>query len=308
LDQQGYAMTQEPNMPSQRPSDPFAVLAPVYDRMGFLTLTGQHLARKAAGQPGEQVLDVATGTGTAALEAARMVTVTGQRGEGHVTGLDLSAAMLAQARARAQVSGLGNLSFVEGDAMKLPFPDGSFDLVLCASALFFMPDMLAALREWKRVLRPSASNPGGSNPGGSNPSASNPSGSNQGGRVGFTAFAPGLMAPLPALWAARLATVNLKPPGPPIHRLPSPEQAAALLTQAGFVAVHADVETLAYSLERPEDRWADIESGLEGLPLRELSAEVGARIRAEHLAELQPLFGGAALTVPLPLIMAFGRR
>lgn len=263
-------MTKPPASP-----DPFGALAPTYDRMGFLTLTAQHLARAAALQPGMRVLDVATGTGTVALAAAQTVGTGGT-----VVGLDLSAAMVEKARAR---TGAGAVSFQTGDAMHLPFEDASFDAVLCASALFFMPDLAAALREWGRVLKP-------------------------GGRVGFTAFAPGLMAPLPAMWAARLKTVDLVPPGPPVGRLPSPEKARELLEEAGYTGIRADTEPVSYLLEHAEHRWDDIEAGLEGLQLRELSPEVQADLRAAHLAELASLFASGPLTVSLPLIVAFGTR
>ncbi len=263
-------MTQHPASP-----DPFGALAPTYDRMGFLTLTAQHLAQAAALQPGMRVLDVATGTGTVALEAARVVGPAGS-----VVGLDLSAAMLEKARARAGAEGV---TFQTGDAMSLPFADASFDAVLCASALFFMPDLVAALREWGRVLKP-------------------------GGRVGFTAFAPGLMAPLPPMWAAALAPHGLKPQGPPIGRLPSPEKARELLEGAGYSDIRAEVDFVPYRLETAEHRWDDIEAGLEGLPLAGMSPEMVADIRVGHLADLQPLFAAGPLTVTLPLIVAFGTR
>ena len=263
-------MTQQPASP-----DPFGALAPTYDRMGFLTLTAQHLAHAAGLQPGMRVLDVATGTGTVALAAAQAVGPAGS-----VVGLDLSAAMLEKARVRAGAEGV---TFQTGDAMHLPFEDASFDTVLCASALFFMPDLVAALREWGRVLVP-------------------------GGRVGFTAFAPGLMAPLPAMWAARMKTIDLVPPGPPVGRLPSPEKARDLLDEAGYTQIRAGVEPVPYLLQHPEHRWDDIEAGLEGLQLRELSPEVQADLRGRHLAELAPLFASGPLTVSLPLIVAFGTR
>ncbi len=268
--------SQTPEAPGHPAPDPFGAIAASYDRMGFLTLTARHLVQAAALQPGERVLDVATGTGSAAMAAAVAVGPGGT-----VVGLDLSAPMLAQARLRA--AGLPGLNFVEGDAMQLPFPDHDFDVVLCASALFFMPDLVAALREWRRVLRP-------------------------GGRVGFTAFAPGLMSPLPAMWAAALAPYGLKAAGPPIGRLPSPERAGELLREAGFTVEGAAVEPLPYRLDQPEDRWADIEAGLEGLALRDLPPATRAALRDGHLAQLGDLFAGQPLTVEVPLIVAFGRR
>ena len=94
--------------------------------------------------PGDRVLDVACGTGVVAREAARRL---GERGR--VVGLDASACMLDRARAAAP-----GVEWREGDAAALPFPDESFDDVLCQAALMFLPDRVGALREMRRVLRP----------------------------------------------------------------------------------------------------------------------------------------------------------
>lgn len=97
----------------------------------------------AAVAPGMRVLDVACGTGVVAREAADRV------GDAAVTGLDVNPAMLAVAR-RVR-PGLG---WCEGDAADLPFPDGSFDAVLCQMALMFVPDPARAVREMARVAAP----------------------------------------------------------------------------------------------------------------------------------------------------------
>ncbi len=95
---------------------------------------------------GERVLDIACGTGIVARTAARRV---GRRGS--VIGLDISAPMLEAARAAAAREGV-SVEWREGSALKLPFPDGAFDLVLCQQGLQFFPDRPMALREMCRVL------------------------------------------------------------------------------------------------------------------------------------------------------------
>jgi ubiquinone/menaquinone biosynthesis C-methylase UbiE len=94
---------------------------------------------------GCRVLDVATGTGEAALGALPIVGVLGA-----VIGADISSAMLEGARGR-----LDNPSFlpVGADGQALPFRDGSFDAVICQLGLQFFPDPALALREFRRVLR-----------------------------------------------------------------------------------------------------------------------------------------------------------
>lgn len=91
-----------------------------------------------------RVLEVAVGTG-------------GNLGLYHsgvrLTGIDLSPGMLAHARRRAASLGL-SVTLEEGDAEHLPYPDASFDTVVCTLALCAVPDRAATLAEMHRVLRP----------------------------------------------------------------------------------------------------------------------------------------------------------
>ena len=101
----------------------------------------QRLVRFAGVAPGRSVLDVACGTGIVARIAADRMEV-GAR----VVGLDVNPAMLAVARRIRP-----EISWIEGDAAKLPFENGSFDIVLSQAALMFFPDRVAVLRELARV-------------------------------------------------------------------------------------------------------------------------------------------------------------
>ena len=83
------------------------------------------LVKLAKIAPGQRVLDIGTGTGSAALAAGRLV---GRRGS--VTGIDVSNGMLSVARRKASASGLSNVRFEVMDASSLNFPDGSFDAVI----------------------------------------------------------------------------------------------------------------------------------------------------------------------------------
>jgi SAM-dependent methyltransferase len=94
---------------------------------------------------GKRVLDVGSGDGQYALEAAT-------RG-GQVTALDRDQSMLYAAHLRARALGL-RLQLHRGDATLLPFPDGSFDVVLAVAVLCLVPDAAQAVREMARALRP----------------------------------------------------------------------------------------------------------------------------------------------------------
>ena len=98
---------------------------------------------------GERVLDVACGTGLVSFAAARAVDPAGD-----VLGVDLSGGMVDAARERGLQRDVSNATFVRMDAEALALPDASFDVVLCALGLMYVPDPEQALREMRRVLRP----------------------------------------------------------------------------------------------------------------------------------------------------------
>jgi SAM-dependent methyltransferase len=70
---------------------------------------------------------------------------------GQVTGLDLNAGMLAVARSLPRPSG-ASITWIEGSALAMDFPDASFDAILCQQGFQFFPDKPAALREMRRIL------------------------------------------------------------------------------------------------------------------------------------------------------------
>jgi SAM-dependent methyltransferase len=105
----------------------------------------ERLAQAADLRPGDRVLDVATGSGNAALAAARC----GCR----VTGVDYVPGLLERGRARAAAEAL-EVTFAEGDAEDLAFPDASFDAVLSCLGVMFAPDQERAASELLRVCRP----------------------------------------------------------------------------------------------------------------------------------------------------------
>jgi len=99
-------------------------------------------------QDGLSVLDVGSGTGDDARELAALVAPGGS-----VVGVDRSSDMVAEARRRADGSGLP-IEFVEGDAQALDFPDASFDRTRAERVLIHLADPAGAMREMARVTRP----------------------------------------------------------------------------------------------------------------------------------------------------------
>jgi SAM-dependent methyltransferase len=110
-----------------------------------IVFQAEHLCETADLQAGWRVLDVATGSGNAALAAAR-------RGC-EAVGIDYVPALLQRGHLRAAAEQL-DVRFVEGDAEALPFPDASFDAVISIYGVMFAPDHRRAAAELARVCRP----------------------------------------------------------------------------------------------------------------------------------------------------------
>lgn len=139
-------------MTSPHPDNPYSKSPPEnYERYFVPTIgapVADDLVRIAALRPGERVLDVACGTGTVTRFAAELVGDSGQ-----VAGLDINPGMLGVARSVTPSD--MKIEWHEAGAESMPFPDESFDVVLCQMGLQFMPDKNAALMEMHRVLAPS---------------------------------------------------------------------------------------------------------------------------------------------------------
>jgi ubiquinone/menaquinone biosynthesis C-methylase UbiE len=99
---------------------------------------------------GQQVLELACGTGEPGIPAAKRV------GKGSVIGTDLAEDMMAVAVEKAKAQGVSNYSTKTASAMALPFGNAIFDAVLCRWGVMFFPEPLAALKETLRVMKPGA--------------------------------------------------------------------------------------------------------------------------------------------------------
>jgi ubiquinone/menaquinone biosynthesis C-methylase UbiE len=117
-----------------------------YDRIARgIQAVADHVVRVARIRAGERVLDIACGTGNTALMARARGAV--------VTGLDLTPELLAIAQKRAAEEGYADITWREGDAERLPFPDAAFDVVVSTCGLMFAPDQQKVADEVARVTK-----------------------------------------------------------------------------------------------------------------------------------------------------------
>jgi SAM-dependent methyltransferase len=170
----------------------------------------------AAGvRAGSRLLDLACGPGLVSQAA----TARGAR----PVGLDVAAAMLERARLRCP-----ELTFVEGDAQRLEFPDGSFDAVTMNFGILHLSEPDAALAEGRRVLA-------------------------AGGRFAFTAWiAEGnAQDEITEAAIARYGVPLDAPDGPPVYRFADPEECRRALAAAGFEDVRTDTATIPWHEPNP---------------------------------------------------------
>ncbi|RVX47631.1 methyltransferase family protein [Nonomuraea polychroma] len=117
-----------------------------YARVGVtLQIMAERLVEAAGVRAGQSILDVACGQGNAAIAGARRFAA--------ATGVDYVAGLLDQGRERAAAEHL-EVTFTEGDAERLPFPEASFDVALSTVGVMFAPDQERAAAELARVTRP----------------------------------------------------------------------------------------------------------------------------------------------------------
>jgi ubiquinone/menaquinone biosynthesis C-methylase UbiE len=129
----------------------FDRVADTYDQVGvpWFTPIAQRLVRLAAPRPGERALDAGCGRGAATIALAAAVGT-----DGRVTGIDLSPNMIDACRADLAQRALSNVELHVMDASSPSLPPAAYDLVVASLVVFFLPDPLAALVAWRRLLAP----------------------------------------------------------------------------------------------------------------------------------------------------------
>ena len=257
----------------------FNTVAAGYDHpaLRFFSESAERLAACLALRGDEQVLDVATGTGNAALALAPRLP------RGRVTAIDFSPGMLTRAAARAEAAGIGNIEFIEMDMQSLAFPPAHFDAAVCAFGIFFVDDMTAQLRHMADTLRP-------------------------GGRIAVCGFYEDAFLPLVELFLTRMEAYGIERPPLSWKRISSEEKMTALFESAALERIEVQCHDLGYYLRDAGEWWQVIwNADFRGL-VNQLTPADRLRFQAEHLAEIQPHCRAEGLWLDVKVIYAAGNR
>src|SRR5918994_174833 len=227
---------------------------------------------------GARVLDVATGTGLVAVEAARRV---GPRGA--VLATDFLSAWEPFVRATASAARVTNVTFASMPAEALTLAEASFDVAFCQFGLMFVPEPLRALREMRRVLRP-------------------------GGRIGIGVWSVpekvGIFL-IPRIVAPALPPTTGEPPPSPMS-MGAPGLIEDLVAEAGFRDVVRHSVTISYDVADPELEWQVWRENFampDGGGLERLPEHVQRRLHDDVIAAFMSFQDGDTIRVPSEAIL-----
>jgi len=257
----------------------FDSVADGYDNevMRFFPFSADRMLRILNPRPGWRLLDIATGTGAAAVSAAQLIVP-----EGRVHGVDISQRMLDVAFDNVQRAGVQNIDLHEMDASELVFKSDYFDGAMCGFGIFFLPDMAAALQHWQTVMKPGAP-------------------------LIFTTFANDAFSPLIGDFAEQLLKVS-DIDMQAMARLDTEQSCEALLQQTGYEGIGIETVSLGYHLRTVDEWWYLVwNTALRG-PLMTLPADVLAQFRAAHLESIKQYEVDDGLWLNVNVIFAKGHR
>jgi ubiquinone/menaquinone biosynthesis C-methylase UbiE len=208
-------------------------------------------------RPGDVVLDVATGPGTVAREAALQAGSTGR-----VVGVDFSGAMLAVGREWPPEAQAAPIEYIESSATAMPLEANTFDVVYCQQGLQHMSDPEAALAEIRRVMKP-------------------------GGRLGVALWK---QSPF-GLFRQAVADLGLTADGPqPSEFGRDADGLATSLEKAGFRDVQVQTRELVSVLEGGAPQALEVAiSTSAAARMDELSADQQAAVRAAITTAIEPM-------------------
>jgi len=272
--------TLNPEQIKQNIKASFDLVASGYDTpaMRYFPFSADHLADSLKAKRGERVLDVACGTGMAAIAIATMLGP-----EGRLQAIDISDKMLDKALVNIKKAGLTNIDLHTMDAENLEFKSQYFDAASCAFGLFFLPDMAKGVKEIFRVLKP-------------------------GGRFIYSSFSTQAFSPLADLFREHVTDYGINIPDNSWRLLSDESTCLELLRDAGFEQTQIDKKQLGYHLASSLDWWEILyNSGFRAI-LEQLEPPQLAEFRQRHLTEIDKLKTDKGIWLDVEVLFVFGKR
>jgi ubiquinone/menaquinone biosynthesis C-methylase UbiE len=226
---------------------------PNYDNE-FHRRAATRLVELAKLQPGQHVLDLATGTGLAAIAAARVVGSIGR-----VLGTDFAVGMLQQARQKVKALELTNIKFEEADADRQQWQDSQFDVILCSSAIVYLIDIPTSLRRWRYALKP-------------------------GGIVAFSCFAEN--SPSASVLFRTVVQRHEIAISNPNKLLGTPKRCCQILESLGFKEISIVTEQIGFYIQDAGIGWNGNAKSAFGLQNAKWSEEQLERCKEEYFTEI----------------------
>ncbi|ACK67711.1 Methyltransferase type 11 [Rippkaea orientalis PCC 8801] len=222
---------------------------------------GLRLVQLTPIEKGQKILDIATGTGIAAIEAAIKLDKTGQ-----IIGVDFSPGMLTTAQRKIDKAQLKNIELIQADIDELSFPEESFDVILCSSALPWFTDIPKSLMKWHSWLK-------------------------TGGIMSFSCYSEtAFLTPIIVRVCGNIYNIDLPNWNEPLG---TPQKCHQVLEKAGFKQIKITTEQFgAYlNLEEAKDWWKGESTWINprGNPLQLLSDKQLQTLKKAYDKEIEAL-------------------
>ena len=240
----------------------FDTVASGYDHpdLSFFPETAKRLIERLQLKPTEHLLDVCTGTGVVALNAAQKLV------KGKVTGIDLSSGMLQQAKNKAAEKGYLNIDFRQMDLDNLEFDNDTFDVATSSFGLFFLEDMTRSLQNIANTVKP-------------------------GGKVAISSFTGEAFSPMSDIFLKHYQEAGKEIQPLSWKRLATKELLTEQFNTVGITDIEIHHEPLGYQMTSAQMWWDVVwNAGYRSL-LNQLTDQQQVTFKEKHMKEISELVG-----------------